>query len=83
MIPIEARILRVASKAVPRECPIKSMPSGNQNSASLNLEIVMRGEESYTCQATVTCMQAKENNGACIGCALRVGKSVSIEQFSN
>ena len=83
MIPIEHRILRVASKSIPRECPIKILQEQGHRSTPLNLEILIKNPTSYTCHATVTCKQSQEDNDSCAGCSLRTGKRVVIGQFQN
>lgn len=83
MVPLEHRILRIASKSIPRECPVKVLQEKNRRASPLNLEILIKNPASYTCNATVTCKQPQENNDSCDGCVLRTGKRVDIEQFQN
>lgn len=83
MIPLEHRILRVASKSIPRECPVKLLQNLYRPASPLNLEIHIRNPTSYRCNATVTCKQSEESNNACMGCSLRTGKPVDIDQFQN
>lgn len=84
MIPLEHRILRVASKVIPRECPVKNLQQLGRQADPLNLEILIKSDRaSYTCRAKVTCKQPQTGNVICDGCALRTGKPVEIDQFQN